>query len=254
MTRSWEALLRRVAGDHPRPGVLYGVGVGPGDPGLVTLRAAALLRRVEVVAVPRAEAGTGIAVRALTDLVDPARLVPLTSPMQGAGEVALAGWRGRVAPLVDALTQGRTVAFATDGDPSLYSTFAYVAAAVTEVLPDVEVRLVPGVPALCAAAAALGHRPLARDAERLVVLPASRVDDAALAEACRVADTVVLLKAGRALDRIRRLLDDVAAGWEVGYARRVGLPGEEVRHDLEGTPDDYMTVVVLRRPPSAGER
>lgn len=248
------ALLLRARGEDPRPGTLYGVGVGPGDPGLLTLRGAAILAAVDVVGLPRAAQGTGIAAQALTDLVDPERIVPLVSPMRADDDDPVVGWRERVAPLVAALGAGRTVAVATDGDPSLYSTFAYAALAVREALPTVEVRVVPGVPAMCAAAAALGGDPLVVGDERLAVLPASRVDDAALEEAVAWADTLVLLKAGRAIPRVRRLLAGPAAGWEVGYARRVGLPGEVVGAGLDAADDDYMALVVLRRPRREGER
>ncbi len=135
------------------------------------------------------------------------------------------GWLQRVAPLVEALDSGRRVGMVTDGDPSLYSTFAHAAAAVVAARPGTEVRVVPGVPSMCAAAA-VEARALATGSDRLAVLPASRVGDADLEAAIAGADTVVLLKAGAAVPRLRRLLDGPARGWSVRYARRVGLEGE----------------------------
>jgi len=244
---SLDALAAGVLGDHPRPGVLYGIGVGPGDPGLLTLRAAALLQVLDVVAVPRSRRGEGIASRMVACLVEPGRRLELVSDMPVDRASVMSGWRSRVAPLVAALDRGATVGFVTDGDPGLYSTFAHAAAAVTEVRPGIIVHIVPGVPAMCAAAAAEA-RPLVVGDQRLAVLPASRVEDAALSAAVERSDTVVLLKAGSAIERVRALVEGPARGWSVGYARRLGLPGEEHRCSLDGVGDDYMALVVLRRP------
>ena len=232
---------------EPRPGVLYGIGLGPGDPDLLTLRAARLLGALEVVAVPRSTRGGELAADVVEGYVDPARMLVLSSPMPAARPAILEGWRERIGPLLDALDSGRTVGFVTDGDPSLYSTFGHAAAAVREVRSGIEVVVVPGVPSFCAAAA-VEARPLLLGHERLSVLPASRVDDATLRTAVETSDAVVLLKAGRAMDRIRALVDGPARGWSVRYARRVGLPGEEHADSLNGAGDDYLALVILRRP------
>lgn len=244
---SLDGLAGRLLGDHPRPGVLYGIGAGPGDPGLLTLRAAALLRRLDVVAVPRSARGGGVAVQAISAHAAPGSVVELVSDMPADAGAIERGWRGRVAPLVSALDEGRTVGMVTDGDPSLYSTFGYAAAAVVEARPATEVAVVPGVPSMCAAAAVEG-RPLASGADRVAVLPASRLRPGELEAAVAVADTVVLLKAGAAIRRLRTLLEGPARGWSVRYARRVGLEGEEHADSLEGACADYMALVILRRP------
>jgi precorrin-2/cobalt-factor-2 C20-methyltransferase len=247
--QSLDALAAAVLGEHPHAGALYGIGVGPGDPGLLTVRGAALLQRLDVVAAPRSERGRGIARAVIETLVDPERLLELPSAMPVDGEAILDGWRARIAPLLAALHEGASVGFVTDGDPSLYSTFAYAAAALRELRPDTPVYVVPGISAMSAAAAIEG-RPLVLGAERLAVLPAARVDGNALRAACASADTVVLLKAGGELPRVQSLLDSVAQGWTARYARRVGLDGEEHRDDLAQVTavDDYMSLVILRRP------
>jgi precorrin-2/cobalt-factor-2 C20-methyltransferase len=135
----------------------------------------------------------------------------------------------------------------TDGDPSLYSTFAHAAAAVLEARPATALAVVPGVPAMCAAAA-VEARPLAVGGERIAVLPASRLRDGELEAAVAASDTVVLLKAGNAIGRLRALLEGPARGWSVRYARRVGLDGEAHADSLEAAGADYMALVILRRP------
>jgi precorrin-2 C(20)-methyltransferase len=246
---SLDALAAGLLGDHPRPGTLYGIGTGPGDPGLLTLRAAALLRRLDLVALPRSVRGGGVAVQALAGHVLPERTLELVSDMPAAEAEIREGWRGRVAPLVATLDAGATVGMVTDGDPSLYSTFAHAARAVLDARPGTRVEVVPGVPAMCAAAA-VEARPLVTGAGRLAVLPASRLGDAELEAAAGAADTLVLLKAGPALGRVRRLLAGAARGWSVRYTRRVGLAGEEHADSLDGAAADYMALVILRRPPA----
>jgi precorrin-2/cobalt-factor-2 C20-methyltransferase len=245
---SLDALAAQALGDHPHPGALYGIGLGPGDRGLLTLRGAALLQRLDVVAVPRSERMPGVARGVVEPLVETERLLELPSAMPREGTDILDGWRGRIAPMLAALHEGASVGFVTGGDATLYSTFAYASAALLEMRPDTPVFVVPGITAM-SAAAAVETRPLALGAERLVVLPAARIDDDSLRAACACADTVVLLKAGGELDRVRALLDSDARGWSVRYARRVGLDGEEHRDGVEGvSDDDYMSLVILRRP------
>lgn len=247
--QSLDELAAQVLRDHPHPGALYGIGLGPGDPGLLTVRAAALLQRIDVVAVPRSERMPGVSRRIVAPLVEPERILELPSEMPREGADILDGWRSRIAPVLAALHEGASVGFVTGGDSTLYSTFAYASAALLEMRPDTPVYVVPGVTAM-SAAAATARRPLALGAERLAVVPTARVDDAALRAACENADTVVLLKAGGEVDRLRTLLDSAARGWSVQYARRVGLDGEEHHDGLDdlGDAEDYMSLVILRRP------
>lgn len=244
-----DTVAASLAGGHPLPGVLYGIGAGPGDPGLVTVRGAALLRSLDVVAVPRSARGGGVAAAALAPWVEPERRLELVSDMPGETAAAARGWEARVDPLLRALDAGARVGFACEGDPSLYSTFAFVCAAVCARRPCTRVYVVPGVTAMAAAAAAVGE-PLVQGAQRLAVLPAARCADSDIERALDTADVVVLLKVGAAIDRVRRLREGPARGWSVQYARRVGLDGEELMPGLEGLadPGDYMALAVLRRP------
>lgn len=247
MTLSLDELATEILDGHPRSGALYGIGLGPGDRGLLTMRAAALLQRLDVVAAPRSERGAGIARSVVAPLVEAERLLELPSAMPRDSAGILDGWRTRVAPLLAALHEGASVGFVTDGDPALYSTFAYAAAALLEMRPDTPVHVVAGVSAMSAAAAAAAE-PLALGAERLAVLPLVRVDDGALQAAMGWADTVVLIKLGAEIERVRALLDGAAQGWSVRYARRVGLDGEQLSAALDSAGDDYMALAVLRRP------
>jgi len=165
--------------------ILYGIGVGPGDPGLMTIKAARLVKDVlasgGVVFAPAAKAGArslaaeiaagaGLASEAGPGGSLAESLVELDFPMtRDSGELERA-WREAAAPVVAVLDEGRDAAFLTLGDPGVYSTWGYLRAAVLALRPDAALETVPGVMAMNAAAARLG-RCLVEGGERLALVP-----------------------------------------------------------------------------------
>jgi len=169
-------------------GILYGLGVGPGDPELLTLKAARLIREADVVFAPAGSGGPSRALAAAAAHVDGKRLIELDMEMRGDREEALAA----VADTVLAeLGEGCGV-YLTEGDPSLYSTFRLLADALKKAAPALEVVVVPGVSSITSAAAAAGV-PLAMGDQTLAIVPASAplplIDDA-----IATFDQTVLLK------------------------------------------------------------
>ncbi|MCW2623174.1 MAG: precorrin-2 C20-methyltransferase [Frankiales bacterium] len=227
---------------------LIGVGVGPGDPELVTLKGVRVLREAAVVVVPvmsvdepgRAEA----TVRAHTDR-EPLRLVFALDDRGGATAERLSAWEqaaDRVAALLRA--GAGSVAFATIGDPNIYSTFTYLADAVRERVPEVTVETVPGITAMQDLAARSGTV-LCEGTEALALLPMT-AGVAAFEEALLHFDTVVAYKGGRQmpemLDVLRR--HDRLAGAVHGSA--LGLEGEHVgpAAEVDGLAPYLSTVIV----------
>ncbi len=154
-------------------GVLYGVGVGPGDPELLTLKAAHLIGDCDLLAIPHREPAKcfayGIACSAVPEAKDKP-LLAIDMPMTHDQTAREAAYEAGAETIANELGRGRTVAFLTLGDPSVYSTFAYLAAKVSA--KGYAVRWVPGVTSFCAAAAALGE-PLCTDREELHLIPGS---------------------------------------------------------------------------------
>jgi precorrin-2/cobalt-factor-2 C20-methyltransferase len=175
-------------------GTLYGIGVGPGDPELITLKALRVLRSVAVVACPADRAGApGMAAQiASTHLRPEQRLTPLYLPFLLEEAVLQAAWREAADRLYADLVLGLDVAFISEGDVSLFSTFTYILREFQERYAPIAVRIIPGIASPLAAAAAL-QLPLAIGAEALTILPAMhRIED--LEAACAPGRTVVLLK------------------------------------------------------------
>jgi len=208
--------------DEKRTSLLIGVGVGPGDPELLTLQALRTLRDADLVVVPVRddldEVGHAEAVvRAHlspggSDSNDTARIVRAPFALtdrSGLSERRTRAWETAARVVLDAFADGAaTVAFATIGDPNVYSTFSYLAATVREARPDIQIRTVPGITAMQALAAASGTV-LCEGSEPLVLFPAlggpSAIDEVLQHHALAGA-TVVAYKGGRHWPELRKVL------------------------------------------------
>jgi precorrin-2/cobalt-factor-2 C20-methyltransferase len=229
---------------------LIAVGIGPGDPELITLKGARLLREADVVVAPKASAGDdSVAGSIVAGLVDLSRqqLIEQVYPMRKGQEELDPFWRAAALEVAELVRRGQTVAFVTLGDPMLYSTFLYLQRQLRAIAPEVPIEIVSGLSSIHAAAA-LADLPLGIADERLAVLPAT-FEDGRLRQTLLEFDTVVLMKVSRVFDKVRALLKELG-GRRAVYVKRVGLPGEAVFHDLDavGPEDlDYLSLVIVRK-------
>jgi precorrin-2/cobalt-factor-2 C20-methyltransferase len=233
---------------------LYGVGLGPGAPDLLTLRAVTVLRQVAVLAAPRASAGSAslalsIAREAVGEVAGQETLL-LEFPMRRDPVLRRAAHGAAARAIAERLGSGRSVAFVTEGDPLLYSTFLDLLREVPRALPGVRVEVVPGVSSLTAVAAA-ARMPLADGDGTLAVLPARAGLDA-LARLAREFDTLVLLKAGPVLPELRA---ELARGGLLARAVLVcdaSTGREQVIRDLAGFEErpGYLSTLLVTRPPA----
>lgn len=233
--------------DQP-PARLTGVGVGPGDPGLLTITGRDTLRAADVVFVPVAEVDTlGYAERVVRAHVPHGtplrRLVFRLDP-----EVRAETWRRAGEAVAGELRAGRQVAFATIGDPNVYSTFAYLARVVRVRVAGVEVTTVPGITAM-QDLAARSSTVLVEHDERLALLPLTAGPEA-VRTALDVFDTVVCYKGGRHLADVRRLVADAGRSEHLVYGARLGLDDEDIRRGrgLPEGPGPYLSTVIVTPP------
>lgn len=235
-------------------GTLYGVGVGPGAPDLLTLRAVAVLRAVPVLAAPRrSEADASLAGRIAAEAVG---LVPgqerlhLTFPMTRDPAVRREARRVAAAAVGERLGAGRSVAFVTEGDPMLYSSFLDLLAEAGRHFPTAPIAVVPGVTSLTAVAAA-ALVPLADGEGRLAVLPAAGALDE-LAELSARFETLVLVKAGAVLPALAAALERDGLLDRAVLVSDASTDLERVTRDLKAaarTAAGYFSTVLIRRTP-----
>jgi precorrin-2/cobalt-factor-2 C20-methyltransferase len=231
---------------------LTGVGVGPGDPELVTVKAVRVLREAELVVVPvmsldeqgRAEA----TVRAHVDHDRIDRLVFALDDRGGVTEARAEAWDAAADAVAEALRSNRSVAFATIGDPNIYSTFTYLADAVRERLPEVEIATVPGITAMQDLAARSGTV-LCEGTESLALLPLT-AGFPAFDEALTHFDTVVAYKGGRQMERVREVLE--RHGRPAVFGAALGLEDEQLGALPDGPAPYLSTVIVPARRTSRG--
>lgn len=189
-------------------GTLYLVGVGPGDPELLTLKAARLLGAIAVVAYPTTGEDSALALEIAAPHINPAaERLPVSIPMtieRGPGQAA---YDAAAAAILAHLDAGRDVAWLCEGDPLFYGSAMYLVSRVGTRAP---ISVIPGVTSLTAAAAAIG-RPLAARNEILKVLPAP-LDDATLRAELDATPAAAIIKVGRHFDRVRNLLETTGHG------------------------------------------
>lgn len=228
-------------------GIVYGVGVGPGDPSLLTVRAAEILRLVDAVVAPvAAEGRRSLALEIARPYITPGcRLITPVLPMTEDSEVLTDSWRNAAELLAGEARAGGGAAFVTLGDPMLYSTWGYVAGALMSIAPEIRRETVPGVMAMAACAASAGV-PLAQGREPLLIWP----DEPSILQrtALSTVPNVVFMKAARHMEQLAELAED--SGRTAVAVRSVGRPGEALTHDLLSWvgQTDYFTTVLMRRP------
>lgn len=238
---------RRRAGAGPSAGakgVLYGVSVGPGDPELLTLKAVRVIGECPVVAVPDIGSGRQTAYSIVRSLLEGKRVIDCSTPMSRDRARAAESYDRIADDICAVLDAGESVAYATLGDASVYSTFSYIRDRVAG--RGYATEVVPGVTSFCASAAKLGVS-LCDGAERLVVEPGTAAGGGFSPDATRV-----YLKSGSRLEKLRA---DLAERGELDDASMVsdcGLPTEAVfprfvEADLSQGASYFSTVIVKRR-------
>ncbi|HTK10379.1 MAG TPA: precorrin-2 C(20)-methyltransferase [Ktedonobacteraceae bacterium] len=243
-------------------GTLYGVGVGPGAPDLMTVRAEQILRACPVICLPARTHGQSYAGTIIAHLLDHERqeVLPVQFPMQRDLALALPAREQAATQVLARLQMGQDVAFATEGDPLLYSTFGYLLETVKRSAPAIPVEVVPGVSSITAAAAAT-HLPLATWDERVAVLPAAhalrQTDTSHLRQILQLFDTIVLLKVHTVFAALLDTLEELDLVQHALFVRRCSTDREEIVYDLTSLRDqklDYFSLVIVRNPYATGNQ
>ncbi|MGW7519444.1 precorrin-2 C(20)-methyltransferase [Streptomyces sp. NPDC054796] len=222
------------AGSGQTRPLLVGVGVGPGDPELVTVKGVNALRAADAVVVPVMEdGGTGRAEATVLHYVEADKIVRVVFALNERSDRARreAAWDAAGTRVAELLRAHGSVAFATIGDPNVYSTFTYLAQTVGELVPGLAVETVPGVTAMQDLAARSGAV-LTEGTEPLTLVPVT-AGSAVLKEALEGPGTVVAYKFGRQAAEVAGALRDTGRTEGAVWGSALGLPGESIRPAAE---------------------
>lgn len=224
-------------------GILYGVGVGPGDPELITRKAQRIIAQAAVLAVPDKGSGEKTALTIAGELAEGKEILLCDAPMvrdEAALDAAYEANADRVCALLDG---GKDVAFLTLGDPTVYSTYLYLHRKV--VARGYEAEIIPGVPSFCAVAARLGAA-LCEKSERLLIVPASHKD---VDDCLDVDANLVFMKAGREIGALKEKLAEKGLLERASMVTNCGMEGEAVYPRFAELTDGsgYFSVVLVKK-------
>jgi precorrin-2/cobalt-factor-2 C20-methyltransferase len=263
-------------GPHSPWGKLYGVGAGPGDPELITVKGLRVLQRSPLVAFPAGRNGKpGIAEQIITPWLRPDQpTLALDFPYIQDDRALQKAWDAAAAKVLPHLAQGRDVCFVSEGDVSFYSTFSYLAHAVQQLALRLALPPAPGsqapspspspsqnlleictIPGICSplTAAAMVGQPLTLRQQKLLILPAL-YDAAALTQALEFADVVVLMKIGAQYETIWSILKAHNQLEQSYIVERASWPQQRVHRGLGDRPQlplDYFSlwIIPVTQPP-----
>lgn len=225
-------------------GRLYGVGLGPGDPDLMTLRAVKLISSAQVVAYPSLEGGASFARSIAADHIPAgAREIAMDVPMTVERAPAQEAYDVGAASIASELSAGNDVICLCEGDPFFYGSFMYLFARLSD---QFECEVIPGVTSVTACAAR-AKMPLAARNERVTILPGPLPRDELRAR-IEGAESVAIMKVGRHLSKIRDVISELGLLSQAMYVERASLP-DEVVAPLKDAPEraPYFSMILLTK-------
>jgi precorrin-2/cobalt-factor-2 C20-methyltransferase len=239
-------------------GKFIGIGVGPGDPELITIKAVKALKTVDVVSVPKAHANTpsmalGMVKHILEERVKPPEVLELVFPMTKDEVEVKRLWAKNAGIVAEKVESGKVIAFITLGDPMFYSTFIYLFQSLRQEYPELKLEIIPGVTSLTACAAG-AQVPLAENEEVVAIIP-SDLDSKLIEETAKQADTLVFMKCAHRFKDLVPILEksSFTKNSTIALVRRCTMPEEKVivgkLEDVRSwdIPEDYFSMAIVKR-------
>jgi precorrin-2/cobalt-factor-2 C20-methyltransferase len=233
------------------PGTLYGIGVGPGDPELLTLKAVKVLGEVShVFAASSSKNDYSLAESIVAEHLPPGVPVErLSFPMTYNSESLENAWTSNCERITQFLLQGDNVAFLTIGDPLTFSTFIYIMRKIEKRLPEVNIKVIPGITAF-QAAAACATLPLAEGEESFTVMSMAK-GESRLKSAVEFSENVVLMKTYKQFPKILSQIREEGLEEHCWLISRCGLEGEIVECDFDKLSKmeqpHYLSLMIIKR-------
>jgi len=229
-------------------GIFYGVGVGPGDPELLTVKAIQVIKEADVIIAPKTEKKEGsVALSIASPYLKPdVEILTQVFPMVSDTEILTEAWESNKQSILTLLAAGKKVVFLTLGDPMFYSTYIYVFRLLED--SGYPIETVPGVTAFCAIGSKLGY-PLVEGNNILSIIPAT-IEEEKLEQALAMSDNVVLMKVYKNYNEVVEKLGRHNLADKAVMISRCGLPDEEVVRELNNIGDkkiNYLSTILSRR-------
>lgn len=225
-------------------GKLYGIGVGPGDPELMTLKAVRVIKDSHIIVTPNSGKSENVAfniAKSAVEEIELKELIEVDMPMTRDRLVLKASHEKAAETIISFLKEGKDIAFLTLGDPSIYSTYTYVHKEVLDKGYDAEI--IPGVPSFCAVSAKLNDG-LVEGGEALHILPASYKD---LDEGLSLKGTKILMKSGKAIKEVRDELEKRGLLKHSKMVEKCGMTGERVFESINNIDEtSYFSIIVVK--------
>ncbi|MBP2643878.1 MAG: cbiL [Firmicutes bacterium] len=228
-------------------GIFYGVGVGPGDPELLTLKAIHTIKKADVIIAPQTEKKSeSVALSICRPYIhENTKIVKMKFPMVFCATTLSNAWQENKDIILNFLQEGKKVVFLTLGDPMLYSTYIYV----FRLLKDCgyPVHTIPGIPAFCAISSYIGY-PMAEGDNIVSILPAT-ADEEVMDKVLAVSDNVVLMKVYKNFKEVIGKLEDNGLLENAVMVSKCGLAGEQIVHNLKEVDEkvNYLSTILTRK-------
>ncbi|WP_127529385.1 precorrin-2 C(20)-methyltransferase [Paenibacillus kobensis] len=232
-------------------GTLYGIGVGPGDPELITVKAFRMLKECPVIAYPRKRMGAKSYALEIVELyvnTSEKEMLGLVFPMTKDQAALDREWNKTAELIWQHLQAGRDIAFVTEGDPNLYSTFIHMARLMQKLHPEVPIITVPGISSVLGAAARL-NVPLADGDDQVAIVPATG-DRSEMKRVMEEHEAVVFIKVAKVLDMMIDILEELHLVDKASVVTKVTSPQELIWRnvrELKGQELEYLTLMVVRK-------
>ncbi|NCC01414.1 MAG: precorrin-2 C(20)-methyltransferase [Clostridia bacterium] len=223
-------------------GKLYGVGVGPGDPELLTIKAIRIMKEADVLAVPGTQKEDSVAYQIAKQAIkeiDTKEIISIHMPMTKDEARLEDSHRKGAEEIIQYLKMGKKVAFLTLGDPTIYSTYIYLHKRIVE--SGYEAEIISGIPSFCAVAAKL-NQGLVEKNEQLHVIPSSYDIEDMIA----LSGTKVLMKSGKKLSKVIEYLK--TKDCQVSMVENCGMENEKICRSLNEIKDDagYYSLIIVK--------
>lgn len=223
-------------------GKLYGVGIGPGDKELITLKAVNTIKNADVIALPDSLSGKNRAYEIIKEYIDEKEILYLPMPMTKDKEHLKASHESGAELIINYLDKGKNTAFATLGDPSVYSTYVYIHRIVESKGYDVE--MIAGVTSFCASAARLNIS-LCDGAEPLIIIPANYEDNKKL---LNLFGNKVLMKSGKKMAKVKQEIAECCLTDKTYMVENCGMEEEKIYKDFSMASDEssYFSLIIVK--------